>query len=396
MILTISLSVAFVVGNLYLIFKEDSKVHRSQWLNQWDQVEVDDVIETFSTAGVITPAEEYPIYFDRHMGSFQKFLVSKGEKVFPSSPLFEYSSSEIDEKRTELETEKTKIQNEIQLIEAHIRKVEDLRYSSKKKKENETEDSTTVTLDNEILNQELEKKKLDEELKRYDRLLADLDTKKNNLKVTSMYEGYVKEINQQLENPILTIRSATPAVQGSFTGKQLKKVSEGMKAEVKLPSVKEILDGSIQHVETYPEKEPAVKRKSLYPFSIQLSQIEDLEEEITPGTKAKVKIITDEALNALAIPHTSIFHEGKKSYLLLLNKAGKIEKREIKTGLLVDGLQEIKKGVKKGDTFILNPTDIRLKNTTFITPIDLSLLDKKTIKEMRKKEIAKYLLMGFL
>ncbi|HZG72462.1 MAG TPA: efflux RND transporter periplasmic adaptor subunit [Chondromyces sp.] len=391
-------SAVFIAGNLYLIFKDDSKVHRSEWLNQWEKTVLGDIAETFQTKGVITPAEEYPVYFDSNLGSFQEFLVEPGEKVEPGTRLFEYSSSKIDDERAKIEAEISKLGREIEIIEDHIDDLESLKDSIEFEDEddetNGEKNTSLIMIENELLDQEKEKERLQEEVTKYEELESQLDRQKETLIVESGVEGYVKEMDSQLNNPIMTIRSGIPAVQGAFTEKQLKTAQEGQKIFVSVDTMKNRLTGTITKIETYPELPPSVKRKSSYPFTAQLENSDEIQETLLPGLTANVTVVTKESLNAVIVPKQSVVQSGKKSYVYLLTKGGKVEKREIQKGLLVKNRQEVVRGLEKGDIIVTNPKDVQVANTTFITPLNINLLDEKTDNQMGKKEKLKYFLMG--
>ena len=53
-----------IAGNLYLIGKEDSKIERTLYVENWTKAKLGDVSRTFQTQGMVVPYEEYPAYFD--------------------------------------------------------------------------------------------------------------------------------------------------------------------------------------------------------------------------------------------------------------------------------------------------------------------------------------------
>ncbi|KAB7706626.1 hypothetical protein F9802_10540 [Bacillus aerolatus] len=400
-----------IAGNLYLTFKEDSKTDRSQWITEWKPSAKDDVVETFQTTGVITPADEKPIYFDKDEGTFLRFLVEKGQEIGAGTPLFEYSSANLEREVERLQAEKTQIEKQIQLVDGQISKLNSIlsKIEKEEKEANdddndskdtkkETSSAAKVTVENEIIDQETEKLKLEEEIRKYDTLISQAESKKNNLIVKSETEGIVKELNTKLSNPIMTIRSPEAAVQGVFNEQQLNKVTDGLTIYASVDPLPVTFKGEISSVEKFPEQEPSVKRKSLYPFIAQLDKnnMEDAADQLLPGMKANVTVVTREALQAVTIPASTLMKSGKKSYVFVLNTKGQIEKRAVKKGLLVDGIQEIKSGLKAGEKVVAEPAKLIIHQGEFVSPADYKAVTKKQLQQMTKKERAKFILMGLL
>ncbi|MEM1502908.1 efflux RND transporter periplasmic adaptor subunit [Domibacillus sp. 8LH] len=403
-------SAVVIAGNLYLIFKEDSKAVRSEWLTDWDRSETGDVVESFSAEGVVVPSDEYPIYFDESKGSLEEVLVKEGDAIQPGEELFRYSSDVIDDEIARLTAEKDQTQQQISLIDNQLSQLR-LLLSEAENEENETSNTddssdtdsdTTIVqsgdastgVEESILQQETEKQKLQEEVKKYDTLIAAQEAKKDNLTVKSTNEGYVKKIDTSLNNPVMIINSSVPAVKGVFDEKQMAVAQSGQSVEVTVDTTLEQFGGSISSVSTYPEEEPSVKRKSLYPYSAQLSGAAS--SDLYPGLKATVKVITQEQPDVVTIPNTAILRKNQKSYAIVLNQEGLLERRRIETGLHVDGVYQVTKGVEEGEAIVIDPYRLVMKHGPFITPIDTDHIKKKPWNELSRTEKIKYALMGFL
>ncbi|OZI13546.1 hypothetical protein CEW92_01590 [Bacillaceae bacterium SAS-127] len=401
-------SILFIAGNLYLTFKEDSKAERTQWVTKWNSSTVKDVTESFQTAGVITTAEVTPVYFNRDQGSFQKFLVEEGQVIDAGDPLFEYSSVDLERQLTKLEAEKAEAQQKIGFVEQQISQFagilnnleRETRRTNNTDKDNKDEDSdlSAITMmEKEIIEQETEKKNLEEEVRKYEKLISQLESNKSSLVVKSEVEGIVKHIDEQLNNPLITLHSPNPAVQGLLTEQQMRKASEGLQIKAAVAPQSLQLEGSISSLQKFPKKEPSVNQKSLYPFTAQLNQTGDAQTtDLLPGMKSNVTIITNEALQAITVPKSSVVKTKKKSYVYVLNKKGLIEKRNIQTGLLVNGVQEVQSGLQKNEIIITDPSKLQTTKAHFTTPVQKDLLKKKPFKQLSTKERIKFILMGAL
>ncbi|OMP66696.1 efflux RND transporter periplasmic adaptor subunit [Domibacillus epiphyticus] len=398
-------SAVVIAGNLYLLFKEDSKADRTEWLTNWDRSATGDVIQSFSTEGVVVPSDEYPIYFDSSKGSLKQVLVNEGDSIQPGTALFEYSSEKIDDKIADLTAEKEQTEQQISLIDNQLSQLRVL-LSQTEREESSTQTSmdkdTTVihsgdgstTIENEILQQETEKQKLQEEVKKHDKLIASQEAKKADLTVKSTNEGYVKKIDTSLNNPLLIVNSSVPAVEGVFDEKQVAQAEAGQRVEVSVDTTLEQYEGSIAVVSQHPEGEPSVNRKSLYPFSAQLSGVESA--DLYPGLKANVKVVTDEVPGAVTIPGSAILKKNKKEYAVIMNTKGILERRPIETGLTVDGVYVVTDGIEAGEAIVINPHDLIMKRGPFITPIDAENVKKRPFNELSRSEKVKYILMGVL
>lgn len=404
-------SALIIAGNFYLTFKENSKADRSQWLTEWKQSAENDVVETFQTTGVITPADEYPIYFDKNQGTFLRFLVEKGQKVGAGTPLFEYSSASLEQEIEELKADKTQTEKQIQLIDSQISKLDSIlskiereekeaddERDDKEEKSTKKDSTAKVTVEKEVIDQETEKLKLKEEVRKYDTLISQKESEKSRLIVKSDKEGIVKELNSRLDNPIITVRSPEAAVQGVFNEQQMNKVQEGLAIRASVDPLPVTFQGEISSIEKFPEQEPSVKRKSLYPFTAQLdkSNMEEAADQLLPGMKANVTVVTKEALQAVTVPASALIKSDNRSYVFVLNTKGQLEKRAVKKGLLVDGIQEITKGLKAGEKVAAHPDELVIDNGTFITPANYTELRKKQLQQLTKTERIKFLLMGIL
>lgn len=403
-------STVVIAGNLYLIFKEDSKAARTEWLTEWDRSEMGDVVESFSAEGVVVPSDEYPVYFDSSRGSLEQVLVKEGDAIQPGTSLFEYSSSEVDDEIARLTAEKDEAQQQISLIDNQISQLRVLLSQAESEESSnlevsssgDDEDSTTViqsgdastSIEKDILQQETEKQKLQEQVKKFDTLIAAQEAKKSDLVVKSANEGYVKEIDTSLNNPILTISSSVPAVQGVFDEKQVALAEAGQRVEVTVDTTLEQFGGSLGTVSTYPEEEPTVKQKSLYPFSAQLSGVEA--GSLYAGLKANVQVVTEEQPDVVTIPNTAILTKNKKTYVVVATDRGRLERRQIETGLHVDGVYQVVSGVEDGEVIVIDPYSLVMKHGPFITPINADHVKKKPWSELSRTEKMKYALMGFL
>ncbi|MDQ0221284.1 efflux RND transporter periplasmic adaptor subunit [Peribacillus cavernae] len=397
----------FLTVNIYLIVKDDSKVSRTVFVKEWTTVKSEDIIETFQTEGVIKPKEVYPVYYGRENKEFMKFLVQEGDAVTAGTPLFEYDTPKLDTLKANLEAEKSQITGEIAAIDEYIGKLESYQAtipetaSGEDVSELETElnieedassDIILSTIEQEIYKQELEKSNLEEKIKKYDTQLSN-QADSGTATVASEADGVVKQIDQNLGNPIITIASSQSAVEGNLSEKQLKQAKPGMKIKITSTDLKKPVDGTLEQINTIPAEEPSVKKASTYVYQAAMKKESG---KLVKGSRVGVSVITREARGVPAVPEKAVKQQKKKPFLYQLTSKGYTSKQYIDRGLAFKGKQEVKNGVALGDIIVLSPDDRLHNHSMFITQLNAEKVKKSAIKRIPKREKVRYLLIGII
>jgi HlyD family secretion protein len=401
--------ILFFTGNLYLAFKEDSKAVRSSYINKWTATGKENLTKTLLADGVVTPVEEHHVYYNDTPGGFKNFLVKEGDQVDSGTPLYEYASDGDDADRQKLEAEKNQLVREAALIDEQIQQLEYLLSVSESATESSvpvTGDGTTGTgtgtgtssqdlvnasIEKEIYDKKSEKTRIESEIHQYDNTINS-ENDSDQLGINSEVAGTVKKINYDLENPILTIISDSPKVEGTFTEKDLKEVKEGMEVYVKSDMLKKKVKGTLTKIASYSETDPSVKKASHFAYEIELAE-EDA--KLVKGTHVDVSVVTDQVLNAATVPAKSVVKVKKASYIYVLNEAGKVEKRKINKGLTLEGKVEVEKGAKPGELVVKKPEKVQKAGDPFFSKLKPDTLTKKTFKNEPKKDILKAIMVGF-
>lgn len=398
-----SAGILFVSGNLYLALKDDSKVLRSSYINSWAKIGKETMTETLHAEGVVTPQEEHHIYYDPNSSEFKSFLVKEGDEVEAGTPLFEYSSDNIDRELARLEAEKDQLETEVTLLDEQIQQLLYLQTVSASTTDNSlpvagdgtttssSNDLMAVSIEKEIYDKELEKSRAEAEIEKYDDMIESYDGS-DQLEISSEVAGSIKKINYELNNPIVTIISDTPKVEGTFSETDLKNVQEGMEVYVKSDTFKGTIGGTLTTIAQHPESDPSVKKESLFPFEVEL-ELED--EKIVHGTHVDVSVVTNQVVNAAVVPERSVDKGKKNSYIYVLNEVGKIEKRKINMGLQIGGKTEVKKGAKPGELVVRKPENVQKAGSPFFSKLQPAILNKKTFKEEGKRSLFKQVMVGF-
>lgn len=389
-------AILFFFLNVYLIVKDDSKIERTVFVKDWTEVKKANITETFQTKGVIKPSEIYPVYYKGKNKEFQKFLVREGDTVTAGTPLLEYTTPELDADRADLEAEKNKTQGEIDGIDEYIRKLESHQASIPKTEPvNATDKELENELEQEIYAQQLEKRKLEEQIKTYDAKINNL-TDSGTGTINSETDGVIKQIDQNLGEeggPIISIASSQPWVEGVFNENQLKKAEPGMRIKVTSPDLKKPIDGTLERINSNPTEDPTVKKESYYLYNAVMGEETD---KLVIGSRVGVSVITAEARGVPTVPENAVQKRKAKPFVYRLTSKGQLNLQNIDKGLSFDGKQEVKSGVKLEDIVVREQDNGLPNHSMFITPLELNEIKQSSLKKLPKNEVIRCLLIGFL
>lgn len=404
-------SIVLITVNLYLIEKKESKVERTVFVENWTKVKKDTITDTFQTNGVIKPVEEHDIYFDANKNDFKKFLVKEGDAITAGSSLFEYTTTELDALKANLEAEKTAAEGEIAGIEEYIGKLRSYQGTvisepeaaiDESVEKNLNIDITTSSSDliksnieQEMYKQELEKNRLNEKVKMLDAKLSSIEEQSSAIVTTSEADGVVKNINKNLNNPIISIVSTNMAIEGDFTEEEMKKAEVGMTIKASSSDSKKALKGSIGRIHSYPAEEPSLKKDNRFHFQALIEPEGEEAEPLLVGSKVNLTVITNEKAGVPSIPIEAVQYQ-KHPYIYKLTNKGHVDKHYITKGLKAEGKQEIIKGPSVGDVILLESNAAVKNHSYFITPIQFEKVKAGTYKKFTSREKVRYLLLGLL
>ncbi|GLB60217.1 putative efflux system protein YvrP [Cytobacillus sp. NCCP-133] len=395
LVLLIATILLFVSFNIFLIKKEHSKVEKVEYIESWTSVKQGDLRNVMNKPGVAVVSDESHVYFDERMGAFSQFFVKEGDEVTRGDSLFEYSPKEIVDEISKLEARLEEIKDKISSLNSHMSDLTDYKAELDMELHKEKEPNYMTSyhdLEREIYHKELEMDLLEDEASRLEDEMDELEENMESLTVKSEVDGIIKEINHDLNSPLMTISAKTISVAGMIREGEINKVTEGLKAIISSHNWEEDLNGTLASISTLPADEPEVEKETVYPFKVDLEAATD---EILPGTHVALEIITEEANGVLTAPQGSIYKKKNKEYVNILTSNGTIEKREIQTGMKVVGKTEIRSGVEAGEFVVIHKKPQSVKHASqFITPLKLNKLDKPNPADIKKEWT--YILEGFL
>ena len=405
-------SIVLITVNLYLIEKKESKVERTVFVENWTKVKKDTVTDTIQTNGVIKPVEEYDIYFDTQKNDFKKFLVKEGDAITAGSSLFEYTTTELDALKANLEAEKTAAEGEMAGIEEYIGKLRSYQGTVTSETEKAAIDESVEknlnidiktsssdliksNIEQEMYKQELEKNRLNEKVRMLDAKLSSIEEQSSAIVTTSEADGVVKNINKNLNNPIISIVSTNMAIEGDFSEEEMKKAEVGMTIKASSSDSKKALKGTIGRIHSYPAEEPSLKKDNRFPFQALIEPEGEETEPLLVGSKVNLTVITNEKAGVPSIPIEAVQYQ-KQPYIYKLTDKGHVDKHYITKGLKAEGKQEIIKGPSVGDVILLEQNVAVKNHSYFITPIQFEKVKAGTYKKFTSREKVRYLLLGIL
>lgn len=114
---------AILIGvNAYFVFKDDSKVARSYFIDEFQRAIVGDRVETIKKDAIVAPAQTYTISADAK--SLSAIDVKRGQEVRSSDVLATYKTEEVDDELTKLEAERDAYETELNDLESALAQIE--------------------------------------------------------------------------------------------------------------------------------------------------------------------------------------------------------------------------------------------------------------------------------
>ncbi|MBD1379368.1 efflux RND transporter periplasmic adaptor subunit [Metabacillus arenae] len=408
----VSVLFLFIAVNIVLIITNDN-VKRSQYIESYKLVKHEDLKKSFTTKGVVKPEEEYSVPTQGKLGEISSVLVNKGDHVESGQALIEYNSEKIDqeilllEQRIEsLETQESMVDTEIADLQSQIDDLytfEESQFNTEPEfdEEDNEDDDRALQMQEQQLNQAIQKKeneqqKLEQERLQVENQITMKESEKEAYTITSKLSGTVTEVNPYASGDgetVMTIRSDSPfLITGKLTEEEIIKVKEGQEI-IAAPNVKpgQKHSGTIREIETTPLTEPSVdKATSYYTYT---AELKEQSEELLAGFHTNVEIILEKKEDVVVIPTSYSKTLQKEKYVYVIEK-GRLKRKAIKTGMIINGKQEITEGLAKNDRIIANPANLMRNNQEIFMPIEEKQVNKSSLKLYTKEQIARLIVNG--
>jgi HlyD family secretion protein len=357
------------------------------------KVSEQELVESILVTGKIVPESEQKVFIEPEKGEISEFKVTENQAVKAGDPLVVYDSSKIDSELKRAVREKELLQSRGKTEQNQIADLNKRIKEAKKKAEPqaaepqaaETQGTETVAaavelvsqedinqLSNEKIQQEMQYESTKSEITSAEDRIKELNAQKSEMTIVSKMDGIIVKVNQNVANteagaaePVIHIISSQPyKVIGSMSEFDTVKIKEGQPVIIRPKVFKDReWQGAIESVSQFPSADGGggegfeggggAGNVTMYPFKVTIT---DDTTELRQGFHVSLEISAGDDAKKVAIPHPALIDEAGIKIVYIL-KDGKIERREVQTGVMNDAFIEVTSGITPGELVVLTPTE---------------------------------------
>ncbi len=303
-----------IIGiNAYFVFKEDSTVTRSYFIDEFQKAYIGTNTERVNKDTIVAPAETYTITADAT--KLSAVNVKRGQEVMMNDLLATFKTDEVDEELTKLESERTAYETELNDLQDALDQIEDEYDDSNPKSSINTDqinDRLSVTLKLELAQQNSLSTAvalLNRHIAETNRQIALIDAQITQIEsrqgIISPIDGVVAAVKEEAGALTFEIYSNEKAMYAYLSEKEWQQVQEGQTVDFKVKHVKDALSGIVLEKqmiatddETFWANELAKTTNLPHPTNYEVLLQQDAPiEEVPFSTTGKASIIVNEAIN---------------------------------------------------------------------------------------------------
>ncbi|EAZ83774.1 HlyD family secretion protein [Lysinibacillus fusiformis] len=396
-----------IIGiNAYFVFKEDSTVTRSYFIDEFQKAYIGTNTERVNKDTIVAPAETYTITADAT--KLSAVNVKRGQEVMMNDLLATFKTDEVDEELTKLESERTAYETELNDLQNALDQIEDEYDDSNPKSSINTDqinDRLSVTLKLELAQQNslstavaLLNRHIAETNRQIALIEAQITQIESRQGIVSPIDGVVSAVKEEAGALTFEIYSNEKAMYAYLSEKEWQKVQEGQTVDFKVKHVKDALSGIVldkqmiaTNDETFWANELAKTTNLPHPTNYEVLLQQDAPiEEVPFSTTGKASIIVNEAFDSYKVDKSwlATTKRGNKK-LHIINQDGKIQLIDInvqfnttQSAIFSDYLDE--------GTPMLSNEKRNIEAYTFRT-LPIEKLHWKQFKELTWKQYMKYI-----
>ncbi len=396
-----------IIGiNAYFVFKEDSTVTRSYFIDEFQKAYIGTNTERVNKETIVAPAETYTITADAT--KLSAVNVKRGQEVMMNDLLATFKTDEVDEELTKLESERTAYETELNDLQNALDQIEDEYDDSDPKSSINTDqinDRLSVTLKLELAQQNslstavaLLNRHIAETNRQIALIEAQITQIESRQGIVSPIDGVVSAVKEEAGALTFEIYSNEKAMYAYLSENEWQKVQEGQTVDFKVKHVKDALSGIVldkQMIatddETFWANELAKSTNLPHPKNYEVVLQQDAPiEEVPFSTTGKASIIVNEAFDSYKVDKSwlATTKRGNKK-LHIINQDGKIQLIDInvqfnttQSAIFSDYLDE--------GTPMLSNVKRNMEAYTFRT-LPIEKLHWKQFKELTWKQYVKYI-----
>lgn len=354
---------AILIGlNAYFVFKDDSKVARSYFIDEFQKAYKGDNVERINKHTIVAPAKTFTISADAN--SLSAINVTRGQEVSVTDLLATYKTEEVDAELTKLEAERTAYETELSELESALSKIEADSDPTSSINTDQISDKLTVTVEMEldgqnstttaiaILNRHIAE--TNRQIALTEAQIAQIQARQG---VISPVDGIISNIKEEAGSVTFEIYSSEKAMLAYLSEEEWQKVLAGQTVDFELQHFEDALTGVVlekQMIATTKDStwanELAKSAKLPQPSNYEvILQQDDLLAAIPFSTVGKASIIVNEAFDSYKVDKDWVksSKDDIKS-IYIVGQDGKIRREDIQvefetaqsaifTGLLDEG-----------------------------------------------------------
>ncbi|MEH7114148.1 HlyD family efflux transporter periplasmic adaptor subunit [Neobacillus niacini] len=372
-------------GSYYFLAKADVKTSGNENVEMGisvQKVSEQELVESILVTGKIVPESEQKVFLEPEKGEISEFKVTENQAIKAGDPLLIYDSSKIENELNKAVRQKDLLQSRGKTEQNQIADITKRVAETKKKLDAQgtaadgaVEGLVTQENVNQILNEkvqlEMQYEGTKSEIASTDDLIKELNSQKKEMTIVSKMDGIIVKINQNVakteagaSEPIVHIISSQPyKVIGTMSEFDTVKIQQGQQVIIRPKVYKDReWNGTVESISQFPNEGggggeefgggPGGGNVTMYPFKVAIT---DDTTELRQGFHVSLEIKAGSSDKKIAIPHPALMDEAGIKIVYIL-KDGKLERREVQTGVMNDAYIEVTDGVKPEELIVITPT----------------------------------------
>ena len=394
--------------NAYFVFKDDSKVARSYFIDEFQRATAGDRVETIKKDAIVAPAQTYTISADAK--SLSAIDVKRGQEVRVSDILATYKTEEVDDELTKLEAERDAYDTELSDLESALAQIEsEYGEQSDPKSSIDTDqisDKLNVTVKLELGQQNSPSSAvaiLNRHIAEATRQVALMDAQIAQIQarqgVISPVDGVISNIIEEAGAVTFEIYSLEKSMLSYLSEDEWQKVKDGQTVNFDLQHYEDDLSGIVlqkqliaTNNESHWANELAKSVKLPQPSSYEvILQQDNVLDNIPFSTVGQASIIVNEAFDAYKINSTWIKSTKKdQQSVYIIGEDGKVRLEDIDVAFKTADATIFTGYMETGTPMIDNEKRNILARTFRSMPV--KRIEWQQFKEISWKDYVKYII----
>jgi len=400
--------IALLIGlNAYFVFKGDSKVARSYFIDEFQRATTGDRVETVEKDAIVAPTQSYTISADAK--NLAAISVTRGQEVHANDLLATYKTEEIDGELTKLEAERTAYETELSDLESALAEIESEYGDANDPKSSINTDQISEKLNVSVqfeLGQQTSPSTavaiLNRHIAEANRQIALMDAQIGQVKarqgVICPVDGVISKITEEAGVVTFEIYSSEKSMLAYLSEDEWQKVEDGQTVSFKLQHYDNDLSGIVVQKQKIPTNNESLwanelAKSSKLPMPTSYEVIlhqDDVLENIPFSTIGKASITVNEASNAYKV-NSAWVRSGKKDKhsVYTIDEKGKIRLENIDVAFKTAGSTIFTGHLDAGIPIIANEQRNILARS--FRSIPLKKIEWQNFKEIGWKDYVKYI-----